>query len=104
MGFTPSSRQLSPINKTRRPNKRQERKVFAITRFAFSLENDGSQVVNDVVGQIVNHTNEPFTVEWVFNGSTFTKQCIVEQGNIPSSENPNAIITVVMVEGAFYGA
>lgn len=102
MGFTPSMA-ISPITKQEGSKQKARAESFS-TRFAFSIENDGSQVVNDVVGQIVNHTNEPFTVEWTFNGSTFTKQCIVEQGNIPSSENPNAIITVVMVEGAFYGA
>lgn len=101
MGFTPS---MAITPRTKQDGSKQTARAESFsTRFAFSLENDNSAVVNLIASQVANHDNSKITVEWEFNEVTYTNDCVVDQANIPSSENPNAILTVVLVEGAFYG-
>lgn len=101
IGFTPGINIVPiPISLNGRTGVRAESYT---NTYAFQLENDGSSVINDIVSEIDTHTNKKFTVEWEFNGQTFVKDCVVQSGTIPTSENPNAIISVVLVGGAFYG-
>lgn len=102
IGFTPGINIIPiPISLNGRTGVRSESYTNS---YAFQLENDGSNVINDIVAEFDTHTNKKFTVEWDFNGHTFTKDCVVQSGTVPTSENPGAIISVVLVGGAFYGS
>lgn len=102
IGFTPSMVIVPmPLNKDGRTKVRRESYT---TTYQFQLENDKSNTVNDLVGQISNHTNKKFIIEWVFNDVPYVSECIVQSANVPSSENPNAIINVVLIGGNFYGS
>lgn len=100
-GFTPTgSITPNPLNKNGKTLIRKESNTVA---YQFQIENDKSDLVNNIVGEIFNHTNKKFTIAWEFNGIELETDCVVQMGSVPSSENPNALIQVVFVAGYFYG-
>lgn len=102
IGFTPAMAIIpSPLNKGGETRVRRESYT---TTYTMQLENDKSSLINDIVKEIDTHTNKKFTITWEFNGLIFSKDCILQSGNVPSSENPNAIITAIFVGGSFYGS
>ncbi len=101
IGFTPNGAGIpKPLNKGGKTLVRNEANTV---NYQMSIENDKSVLVTDIVKEIFNNTNKKFIIEWEFNDETITTECVIQTGNVPTSENPNALVNVVFGAGYFYG-
>lgn len=99
IGFTP---QLA-VNPTPRVdnNITKIRGLTVSKTFNFYLENDKSQLINDILMEFQNFNNKKFTIKYTINGVEMIEECILMSVSIPSSENPFAVFNITMGVGAF---
>lgn len=67
--------------------------------FVLYLANNKSQVIEDMLMTFKNNDDKTYTIDYEVNDIMFSYGCKITNIIIPNSENPNAIIQIVMAEG-----
>lgn len=99
IGFIPSM--------TMTPSPRQQGNVMVERGSAwsyaynFQLENDGSQLITQLLNEYDDPQNKEFIIEHEVNGKLLSQSCVLKNISFPIAENPNAIIIITLGVGDF---